>query len=190
MKFKVYEKYLAEQQGNAQQSEQIQQKVVEAERQYKAFIAEWDVAMAHSIKTGTDATKALEELDSKIDKARREMERSKRERDVYNRVQRDGSLTADDVIAAWNKELNPKFYDNEIAPALEQLEAAKKVYYEAMCTYFGKVYEIEDFREEVSSQLGFEFPYKFHVRQLQTTAEYDRYFIRESDMNNAQSRQR
>ncbi|MEH6992609.1 hypothetical protein V7075_07825 [Neobacillus drentensis] len=190
MKFKLYEDYLSEQQGNAEKSEQVFQKVVEAERQHKAYLAEWEIAMTHSIKTGTDASKALEALDDKIDKAKRDLERATRERDVYSRVQREASLTADDVIAAWNRDLNPQYYEKEIMPALEQLEAAKKVYYDAMCVYFDKVHAIKDFREEVSSQLGFEFPYKFYISELQTTAEFDRYFIRQQDMDNAQSRQR
>jgi hypothetical protein len=189
MKFEVYEKYLAEQQGNAEKSEQVMQKVVEAERQYKAFIAEWEVCMAESIKSGKDATKALEELDAKIDKAKRDMERAIRERDFYSRVQREVSVTRDDIIEVWNKKFNLHYYEREIMPALEQLEAAKKVYYDAMCTYFDKVHVIKDFREEVSSQLGFEFPYKFYISELQTSAEFDRYFIRQQDMDKAQSRQ-
>jgi hypothetical protein len=190
MKFKVYEDYLAGQQANAEQSEAIHEKVVVAERKHNDLVAEWEIAMANSIMTGKDATKALEELDVKIDAAKREMERATRERDVYNRVQREVSVTADDVIASWNSDLNPRYFEEEITPALEQLEAAKKVYYDAMCAYFDAVYAITDFREEVSSQLGFEFPYKFQIRDIQTTAEYDRYFIRDTDMNEAQSKNR
>jgi hypothetical protein len=190
MKFKVYEDYLAGQQANAEKSEAVHEKVVAAERKHNELVAEWEVVMANSIKTGKDATKALEELDVKIDAAKREMERAERERNVYNRVQREVSVSSDDVIAAWNSEFNPQYFDKEIAPALEQLEAAKKVYFDAMCNYFDAVHGIEGFREEVSSQMGFEFPYKFHIRELQTAAEYDRYFIRETDMNEAQSKTR
>jgi chromosome segregation ATPase len=190
MKFEVYEKYLSEQQGNAQKSEQVMQKVVEAERLHKSLISEWETTMANSIKTGKDATKSLAELDEKIDKAKRDLERAQREQDVYNRVQREVSVSKDDIIAAWNRELNPEYYEKEIGPALEQLEAAKKVYYDAMCAYFDKVHAIEDFRQEVSNQLGYDFPYYFHIRSLQTTAEFDRYFIRQSNMDNAQSRRR
>lgn len=190
MKFEIYEKYLAEQQGNAEKSEQVQAKVVEADQLHKSLLAEWETTMAYSITSGKDSTKALAELDEKIDKAKKSLERAVRERDVYSRVQREVSVTKDDVIAAWNRELNPQYYEKELTPALEQLEAAKKAYYEAMCFYFDKVHSVEDFREEVSSQLGFEFPYKFHIRKLETSAEFDRYFIRQSEFDKAQSRGR
>jgi uncharacterized protein with PIN domain len=190
MKFEVFENYLAEQQGNAVKAGKVTEKAVEAERQYKSLIAEWETTLALSIKSGTDATKTLEQLDEKIDQAKRDMDRAAREREVYGRVARQASLTADDVIAAWNRDLNPQYYQKKIVPALDQLEATKKAYYDAMCDYFDKVYEIKDFREEVASQLGHEFPYRFQVSELQTTAEHDKYFIRQQDMDKAQSRNR
>ncbi|WHY93756.1 hypothetical protein QNK12_09965 [Neobacillus cucumis] len=190
MKFETYEKYLAEQQSNAEKSGQVQEKAVEAESKYRSLIVEWETTMAESIKTGKDVTKTLEQLDEKIDKTKREMERAVRERDVYIRVYREVSVTADTVIAAWNSQLNPQYYEKEIMPALAQLEAAKKTYYEAMCAYFDKVYEFEDFREEVSNQLGFEFPYRFHIRKLERQDEFDKYFVTQSDFDRAQSRRR
>src|SRR4051794_4788564 len=97
-KFEVYENYLAGHQANAEKSEAVHEKVFASERNHRALITEWETVMAQSIKTGKDSTKVLQELDEKIDAAKREMERATRERDVYNRVQREVSVSSDDVI--------------------------------------------------------------------------------------------
>lgn len=190
MKFDIYETYLKEQQLNAEKSEELQRKSLETESAYRALITEYEAAIAHSFETGKDATKALDAMDEKIDKARREMDRAKREYDVYTRIKRDVSITREDIIGEWNRNFNPSYYDKEIAPVLDELKAVKHKYYEAMCAYFDKVYAIKDFREEVSSQLGFEFPYHFHIKELNTTQEFDNYFIRQDDMDKAQMRRR
>lgn len=190
MKFDLYEKYLAEQQDGAVKGGDLQLKMVEAQSAYDKLKQEYELAMAESIKNGKDITKTLDALDEKIDKARRAKERATLEYNVYGKVKRNVSITKEDIITTWNRELNPEHYEHKVAPALERLKLAKQAYYEAMCKYFDTIHEIEDFREEVSSQLGFDFPYHFHIKDIQTTAEHDQYFIRQSELDKAQSRHR
>jgi hypothetical protein len=190
MKFDLYEKFLAEQQDNAARSQKMQDKKEKAERQYRELLTEYELIMAKSLTTDTDLSKELGRLDESIDKAKREMERTQREYEVYNRVRPSASITQEKVIAAWNSEFNPNHYENEIKPALETLDASKKAYYEAMCTYYDKVREITDFREVVSSSLGHEFPYKFQIKKLDTREEFEHYFIQQEDDAKAQSRYR
>jgi hypothetical protein len=190
MKFDLYEKYLAEQLDNAARLQQMQDKKEKAEQQYRELLTEYELIMTKSLSTDTDLSKELGKLDDLIDKAKREMERTQREYEIYNRVRPSTSTMKEKVIAAWNSEFNPNHYENEIKPALETLEVTKKAYYEAMCTYFDKVREITDFREVVSSSLGYEFPYKFHIKELVTRAEHEHYFIQQEDVAKARSRYR
>lgn len=188
MKFKIYEDYLAEQQTNAEKSGQLHAKKVEAEQRHCELLTQYELTMTSSITKGKDMSAELDGISDQIDKAKRDRDRAVREYEVYNRIKTSTKITKDDIIAAWNSELNPAYYEKEIVPALEALEAAKKTYIGAMCNYFDKVAELKWFREEVSSQLGFEFPYHFHIKELNTTQEYDHYFIRDADMKKAQRR--
>ncbi len=186
MKFEVYEKYLKEQQLNAEKAESLYMKKVETEQKYHELIAEYELTMAQSLKSGKDVTKALDAQDDKIAAAKREMERAKREYEVYGRISRDVSITKEDVVAAWNRDINPKHFDNKITPALDALLVAKEAYLDAVRDYFSAVREIKQFREEVSSQLGYDFPYYFHIKELQTTTEFNRYFVRQDDLDKAE----
>lgn len=190
MKFEVYEKYLKEQQLNAEKAESLYMKKVETEQQYHELIAEYELTMAQSFKSGKDVTKALDAQDDKIAAAKREMERAKREYEVYNRISRDVSITKEDVVAAWNRDINPKHFDTKITPTLDALLVAKEAYLDAVMDYFSAVREIKQFREEVSSQLGYDFPYYFHIKELQTTTEFDRYFVRQDDLDKAERGER
>jgi len=190
MKFELYEKYLAEQQASAIKGGILQSRIVESQSNYDELTRQYEVAMVESIKSGKDITKVLNILDEKIDKARKDKERALLEYNVYGKVKRNVSITKENIIEAWNNELNPKYYEIKVEPALEKLKSAKQTYYEAMCEYFDTIHEIEDFREEVSSQLGFDFPYHFHIKNIQTTVEYDQYFIRQHEINKAESRNR
>ncbi|MFB5932991.1 hypothetical protein ACE8FZ_06715 [Peribacillus frigoritolerans] len=190
MKFETYEKFLAEQQSKAEKGGQLQNKKDDAQAKLNELLAEYETTMARKFTKGTNEDKALDELDTKIDAAKRERDRAAREYEVYGRVSRDISITREDVIAAWNSKVNPEHYDNKIAPALKTLESAKKAYYEAMCVYFDSVHEIKDFREEVSGTLGYDFPFHFHIKDIVTNDEHNRYFIRQEEIDKAQSRNR
>lgn len=188
MKFEIYEKYQAEQQSNAERSAELQEKVFELSRKYKELQTEFEYKMRESLTSGNDVTEELDRIDDLIQQTKRAMERAQREYQVYNATVKSVSITKEQIIADWNANFNPQYYENEIKPTLNDLEVAKKAYYEAMCSYFDKVYAIEDLREEVSSGLGYEFPFKFHVTKLITNKEYDHYFIRQDDMDRAQMR--
>lgn len=190
MKFETYEKFLAEQQSKADEGGELQNKKDEAQAKLDELLAEYEAVMVKKFTQGTDEDKVLDSLDTKIDAATRERDRAVREYEVYGRVSRDRSITREDVIAAWNSKVNPEHYENKIAPALKTLETAKKAYYEAMCAYFDNVHEIEDFRGEVSDTLGYDYPYFFHIKDIVTIDEYNRYFIRQEEIDKAQSRNR
>jgi hypothetical protein len=186
MIFELYEKYLSGQQERAEKFNVIAQKKVAAEAELQKLKTEYAVTMTVSVTNGTDVTKALDKLDEQIAKTKREIERAEREYDFYGKIA-SVPITREDIVAAWNSEFNPQYFEKEINPALEQLEKAKEVYYDAMCNYWGKIKKISDFREEVSRQLGYDYPHFFHIKDLNTKDEYRRYFITEQDMDKAKS---
>lgn len=184
MKFEVYEQYLDAQQERAERHGKIAEKRIVAEEELRRLKAEYELTMRVSLTKGTDATSALDKIDEQIAKAKRDVERAAREYEIYG-SQASVSITTHDIIAAWNRELSPKYFEMEIKPALDAVEKAKQDYYDAMRTYWDKVKQISDFREEVSNQLGFDYPYHFHIKDINTTAEHDRYFITQQDMEDA-----
>ncbi|MEH7401585.1 hypothetical protein V7148_11400 [Gottfriedia acidiceleris] len=186
MKFELYEKYLEAQQDRAERFDEIAKKRYEAEEELRRLKLEYEHTMVQSLKIGGNPTTTLDKLDEQIVKAKRNVERAEQEYAVYGRIA-SVPITSEDIIATWNREFNPNYFDNEIKPALDELEQTKKSYYEAMCSYWKKVKQIKRFREDVATQLGFDYPHRFHIKDIETNSEYEHYFITQKDTENAQN---
>ena len=184
MEFKIYEKYLAQNEEHAHKSSELNRKKDEAKAELDSLLAEYEALMVEMIG-GKDVAKKLDELDKKIVTARKESERAEQALELFYRLPSAGTITRDDIVAEFNGNFAPKYYETDIKPALDAVEAAKTAYLDAVRNYYRKSRKINEFREEMAGTLGYDFPHAFHVKDIYTRADHDKYFVREDDFEKA-----
>ena len=185
MIFTKYEQYKAENAERLVKSQELHDKAKELQFKVATLKSDYEAKLVDSAINGTDNSKDLDRLDTEIAKVEKESKRATEIYNLYAQTKVGLSVTKDDVIEAWNSELNPTHYQTKVQPALDRMESIKADYLEAMAEYFAAIKEITAFREEVSSSFGQDFPYNFHITDIETTQEYNRFFVRQSDIDEA-----
>jgi hypothetical protein len=182
MKFEILDRLIEQKEKTAKVYEEMFQREQEALEAYNAKKAEYEATIKRAAIEGKDLTRELDMLDEEITKAKVAYERRQKEREIYSQTRPLEQIKAEDVVDSFNNELIPAFRELRFNPVLKRLLKAKYEYAKAVEDYYSTVSEFEDIRREARSELSDHYYYKFQDVDLQTRSEFERYFIRESDL--------
>ncbi|MDN4608644.1 hypothetical protein [Sporosarcina highlanderae] len=150
IKFDVYEKYRAEGTQRAEAVGAFHEREQKARQELSALQAEYQQKIEDSVKTGKDATKALDALDAKIAEAERLVTRRTTEYEAANNAHGNQQTTEMDVINAWLQDYAPKVKQSIMGPVNERLEMARALILSAVVDIYQANADYSDIHSEVA----------------------------------------
>ena len=114
MIFTKYEQYKAENAERLVKSQELHDKAKELQFEVATLKSDYEAKLVDSALNGTDNSKDLDRLDTEIAKVEKESKRATEIYNLYAQTKVGLSVTKDDVIEAWNSELNPTHYQTKV----------------------------------------------------------------------------
>lgn len=182
MEFKQLEQYRKDKAENLARQKEVSEKLNDTKEKLEAKRAEYEQLVKAGLESGkTDETK-LAKVDAQINDLISQAKRFETEQRLLPSVTRKG-LTKDEVLAAWNDEFKPAYFEKYVAPQLEKLREAKLEYVRQLEAYNEIIRDYEGKREEAYQEIGnatsfgnsHEFKFsKFHIDMTDyTLREYE-----------------
>lgn len=181
MNFKILEKFKEQKQRKNKEHQELVRREMYALEELQALKAEYEKLIVDSLKEGKDSTKKLDELNEKIEKAKTAHERRQKERNLYSTISKEGDITSEDVIKAWQNEYIPAFKEQKFNPILEQLFKAKLDYINAVFNYFDVLDEYSNEKSDAVLEIGDHYRFRLGEIRLLYNSEIDRHFLTERD---------
>lgn len=189
IKFEVLDKFIEQKQAIEDGRKKLREREDAAREVYDARVAEYERAITQGVVEGKDTTSELDRLDAEVQKAKADLERRKKESQIFLAAPPFAKVSPEDVVKSFNTVVVPKFKEERLDTVLKRVLMAKKEYEQAVLDYELAFRQISNVREAACDELAIDYSIKLKHPYRQTGPEHVGYFLTANDLRDLKNGQ-